>query len=554
MGKILHFNDDARRRLQAGVDELADAVKVTLGPKGRNVVLERLTGAPTITNDGVSIAREIELSDPFKNMGAQLVREVATKTSDLTGDGTTTATLLAQGIVREGMRTIDEGANPMLLRHGIEVATERVVAHLRGQARPVSGRDDLRHVATIAGKEDDSIGEAVAEALDHVGEEGVVTVEESPLPGISVEFVEGMLVENGFVSPYMATDQTRMETVYEDPYIFMTTKPISAVQDLMPLLDTVMKQPRPLVILAEKVDGAALGMLVHNASHGTLEAVAVRAPGFGHRRIAHLKDLAAFTGGEVITEEAGLTLENVRREYLGSARRVIVTEHSCTFVEGAGTAEAVETRLGQIRNEAERAPHENDREIARERLAKLASRLAVIHVGAATDVVLNEKRHRTEGALAATRAAVSEGIVPGGGTALLRAEEALEDLELEGDYATGADLVRRVLSEPLYWIATNAGYDGQAAIDQVRAMPDGGGLERAHGRVRRPARGRRDRPGARDAAHDRERGVGRRAAAHDRGGRGRGAARPARRDHRARLRRPRGGAGEAELAGVTDPA
>ena len=476
MGKILHFNDDARRRLQAGVDELADAVKVTLGPKGRNVVLERLTGAPTITNDGVSIAREIELSDPFKNMGAQLVREVATKTSDLTGDGTTTATLLAQGIVREGMRTIDEGANPMLLRHGIEVATQRVVEHLRSQARPVSSRDDLRHVATIAGKEDVMIGEAVAEALAHVGEEGVVTVEESPLPGISVEFVEGMLVENGMVSPYMATDQTRMETVYEDPYIFMTTKPISAIPDLMPLLDQVMKEPRPLVILAEKVDGAALGMLVHNASHGTLEAVAVRAPGFGHRRIAHLKDLAAFTGGEVITEEAGLTLDNVRREYLGSARRVIVTEHSCTFVEGAGTAEAVETRLGQIRNEAEHAPHENDREIAKERLAKLASRLAVIHVGAATDVVLSEKRHRTEGALAATRAAVSEGIVPGGGTALLRAEEALESLELEGDYATGADLVRRVLSEPLYWIATNAGYDGRAAIDEVRSMATGGGL------------------------------------------------------------------------------
>ena len=476
MGKILHFNDDARRRLQAGVDALADAVKVTLGPKGRNVVLERLTGAPTITNDGVSIAREIELSDPFENMGAMLVREVATKTSDLTGDGTTTATLLAQGIVREGMRTIDEGANPMLLRHGIEVATQRVVEHLRSQARPVSSRDDLRHVATIAGKEDVMIGEAVAEALDHVGQEGVVTVEESPLPGISVEFVEGMLVENGMVSPYMATDQTRMETVYEDPYIFMTTKPISAIPDLMPLLDQVMKEPRPLVILAEKVDGAALGMLVHNASHGTLEAVAVRAPGFGHRRIAHLKDLAAFTGGEVITEEAGLTLENVRREYLGSARRVIVTEHSCTFVEGAGSAEAVEARLGQIRNEAEHAPHENDREIAKERLAKLASRLAVIHVGAATDVVLSEKRHRTEGALAATRAAVGEGIVPGGGTALLRAEEALENLELEGDYATGADLVRRVLSEPLYWIATNAGYDGRAAIDEVRSMAPGGGL------------------------------------------------------------------------------
>src|SRR3954469_11126194 len=351
MGKMLHFNHDARRLLQAGVDELADTVKVTLGPKGRHVVLERMTGAPTITNDGVSIAREIELSDPFMNMGAQLVREVANKTSDLTGDGTTTATLLAQGIVREGMRTIEEGANPMLLRRGIELATERVVEDLRGQARPVEGREDLRHVATIAGKEDERIGEAVAEALDRVGEEGVVTVEESPLPGITVEFVEGMLVENGFVSPYMATDQTRMETVYENPYVFMTTKPITAVQDLMPLLDQVMKEPRPLVILAEKVDGAALGMLVHNSAHGTLEAVAVRAPGFGHRRIAHLKDLAAFTGGEVITEEAGLTLENVRREYLGSARRVIVTEHSCTFVEGAGSEEAVRTRLGQIRQE-----------------------------------------------------------------------------------------------------------------------------------------------------------------------------------------------------------
>ena len=476
MGKILFFNQDARRMLQAGVDELADAVKVTLGPKGRNVVLERLTGVPTITNDGVSIAREIELSNPFKNMGAQLVREVATKTSDLTGDGTTTATVLAQGIVREGMRTIEEGANPMLLRRGIEVAVERVVEDLRSQARPLSGRDDLRHVATIAAKEDERIGEAVADALDRVGEDGVVTVEETPLPGLSVDFVEGMVVENGLISPYMASDQMRMETVYEDPYIFMTTKPISAVADLMPLLDQVMKQPRPLVILSEKVEGAALGMLVNNVSHGTLEAVAVRAPGFGHRRIAHLKDLAAFTGGDVITEEAGLSLESVKREHLGSARRVIVTEHSCTFIEGGGTPEAVEARLSQIRNEVERAPHEQDREVARERLAKLSSSLAVINVGAATEVVLDEMRHRTEGALAATRAAVSEGIVPGGGTALLRAERALENLDLEGDYATGADLVRRVLSEPLFWIATNAGYDGRAAIDQVRAMPEGGGL------------------------------------------------------------------------------
>jgi chaperonin GroEL len=481
MGKKLHFNHDARQRLQAGVDELADTVKVTLGPKGRNVVLERLTGAPTITNDGVTIAREIELGDPFKNMGAQLVREVASKTSDLTGDGTTTATLLAQGIVREGMLTIEEGANPMLLRRGIELAVERVVEDLRRQARPVSGAGDLRHVATIAAKEDERIGAAVAEALDRVGDDGVVTVEESPLPGMDVEFVEGMLVENGLVSPYMATDQTRMETVYENPYVFMTTKPISAIPDLMPLLDAVMKEPRPLVILAEKVDGAALGMLVHNAAHGTLEAIAVRAPGFGHRRIAHLKDLAAFTGGEVITDEAGLTLTNVKREYLGSARRVIADEHGCTFLEGAGSRDAVEARLGQIRNEAANAPHETDREVARERLAKLSSALAVIHVGAATDVVLAEKRHRTEGALSATRAAMAEGIVPGGGTALLRAERALDGMGLEGDYAIGADLVRRVLSEPLFWIATNAGYDGAATVDQVRAMPEGGGLNALSG-------------------------------------------------------------------------
>src|SRR5688572_11695640 len=441
MGKILHFNHDARRRLQAGVDELADTVKVTLGPKGRNVVLERLTGAPTITNDGVSIAREIELADPFKNMGAQLVREVANKTSDLTGDGTTTATLLAQAMVREGMRTIEEGANAMLLRRGIEEATERVVEALGDGARPVVGRDDLRHIATIAAKEDERIGDAIAEALDRVGEEGVVTIEETALPGIEVDFVEGLRVENGFISPYMAADQQRMETVYENPYILMTTKPISHPNDLMPALGAIARSPRPLVILAEKVDGAALGMLIHNSSHGTLEAVAVRAPGFGHRRIAHLQDLAVFTGGHVITDETGLALENVELSWLGSARRVVIGADSTTFVEGAGSPEAVAARLGQIRGEIERATQERDLEVAQERLATLSSKLAVIRVGAATDVELGEKRRRTEGALAATRAAVSEGIVPGGGTALLRAEESLAGLELEGDYAAGAEIV-----------------------------------------------------------------------------------------------------------------
>ncbi len=476
MGKILHFNDDARRLLAAGVDELADTVKVTLGPKGRNVVLERLTGAPTITNDGVSIAREIELSDPFKNMGAQLVREVANKTSDLTGDGTTTATLLAQALVRAGMRVIDEGANPMILRYGIEDAVELVVAELQRMARAIDDPAQLLHVATIAAKEDTRIGRAVAQALERVGEEGVVSVEQSELPGISVEFVEGLHVENGHVSPYLIRDQVRMETVFEDPYILMTTKPISAVQDLMPALDAVMRSPRPLVILAEKVDGAALGMLVQNNQHGTLEAVAVRAPGFGHRRVAYLEDLAAFTGGRVISPDAGLSLDNVTAETFGRARRVVVSEDATTFIEGAGSADAVGARMGQIRVELERATNENDVESLRERLARLSSRLAVIRVGGATDVEVKERFRRTEGSLAATRAAMAEGIVSGGGTALLRAERALADSDAEGDRAIGIDVVRSVLSEPAFWVAANAGFDGHAVVDQVRAMDDGHGL------------------------------------------------------------------------------
>jgi chaperonin GroEL len=476
MGKILRFNDDARRQLVAGVNELADTVKVTLGPKGRNVALERLTGAPTITNDGVSIAREIQLSDPFKNMGAQLVKEVASKTSDLTGDGTTTATVLTQAIVREGMRSITEGANPMLLRRGIEQATERVVTDLRRRARPVVGKSDLRQIATIAGNNDEQIGEAIAEALDRVGDEGVVSIEESPMPELSVEFVEGVHFDNGYLSPYLVTDPGRMETVFEDPYILLTNKTIARVQDLMPVLDQVMKAPRPLVIMAENVEGSALGMLVANKNRGTLEAVAVRAPGFGHRRIAHLQDLAVFTGGEVITEEAGLTLAHVKLESLGRARRVTVTADGTTVIEGAGTAADVDARLDQIRVELERATEERDREVLRERLARLASRVAVIRVGAATDIELKEKRMRTEAALAATQAAVAEGIVPGGGTSLLRAEAVLDDIGLEGDYAIGVDVIRNVLAEPLYWIATNAGYDGRAVIDQVRAMPDGDGF------------------------------------------------------------------------------
>jgi chaperonin GroEL len=477
MGKRLYFNHDARLLLQAGVDELANTVKVTLGPKGRNVVLERLAGAPTITNDGVSIAREIELSNQFKNMGAQLVREVANKTSELTGDGTTTATLLAQAIVREGMRALDDGANPMLLRRGIEQATEVLTDALKAMARPVEGRDALLHVATIAAKEDEFIGEAVASALDRVGAEGVVTIEESDLPGLAVEFGEGMLVENGWVSPYMVTDRHKMETVFENPLILMTTKPITHPQDLLPTLDLVMKASRPLLILAEKLDGGALGMLVTNNQHRTIQAVAARAPGFGHRRIQHLGDVAAFTGGQVIADEAGLTLASVRPEHLGGARRVIVTADSTTIIEGAGTREGVDGRLAEIRAELARASQDRDVEIMQERLARLASRLAVIRVGAATEPALRDRMRRTEGSLAATQAALAEGIVPGGGTALLRSASSLDALELEGDYQRGVEVVRDVLTEPLFWIAANAGYDGRAAIDQVSAMPDGHGLD-----------------------------------------------------------------------------
>jgi chaperonin GroEL len=476
MGKILRFNDEARRQLQAGVDALADTVKVTLGPKGRNVVLERMAGGPVITNDGVSIAREIELSNPFQNMGAQIVNEVATKTSDLTGDGTTTATVLAQALVRAGMQAITEGANPMVLRRGIERATEKVVEDLRARARPVLGRSDLRQVATIAGKDDEEIGEAIAEALERVGEEGVISIEESLQSGLSVEFVEGMHFDNGYLSPYMVTDTTRMETVFEDPYILLTNKPIKHVQDIMPLLDQVMKAPRPIVILAENVEASALGMLVTNTSRGTLQAVAVRAPGFGHRRVAHLQDLAAFTGGTVISEDAGLTLEKVRLESLGRARRVTVTAHSTTVMEGAGTQKAVEDRLRQMRVELSQATQEHDIDVLTERIARLASKVAVIRVGAPTELALRERRMRTEGALAATQAAVAEGLVPGGGTALLRAERALDDLGLEGDAAVGAEVVRSVLSAPLYWIASNAGYDPHQVIEQVRGMGDGEGL------------------------------------------------------------------------------
>src|SRR4051794_2753593 len=379
------------------------------------------------------------------------------------------------------MLALDEGANPMLLRRGIEEATAALVEELKRVARPVEGRDQLEHIATIAAKEDEVIGAAIADAMDRVGPEGVVTVEQSEMPGISVDFVEGVNVDNGWISPYMVRDRTRMETVLEEPYILMTAEPISHTQDLMPTLDAVMKSPRPIIILAEKVDGAALGMLVTNNQHRTLEAVAVRAPGFGHRRIHHLGDLAAFTGGQVIAQEAGLTLAHVKPESLGRARRVVVTADSTVFVEGAGTREAVEGRLSEIRAELARASQDRDIEVLQERLARLALRLAVIRVGAPTEVVLNERMRRTQGALAATQAAISEGVVAGGGTALLRSAPALDALAQDGEYGRGVDVVRAVLTEPLYWIASNAGYDGQATVDQVKAMSDGHGLDAVSG-------------------------------------------------------------------------
>src|SRR3954454_2084672 len=413
MGKRLYFNHEARRLLQDGVDALANTVKVTLGPKGRNVVLERLAGAPTITNDGVTIAREIELSNQYKNMGAQLVREVANKTSDETGDGTTTATLLAQAIVREGMHALDEGANPMLLRTGIEEAAAAISAELERVARPVEG-PDLVKVATIAAKEDRGIGSVVAEAIERVGPEGVVTLEESEEPGVTVRFVEGMVVENGWLSPYMVRDRERMETVFEHPLVFMTNKPLKHPNDLMPVLNAAGRDgARPLVILCETAEASALGMLVHNTQGGALQAVAVRAPGFGHRRIQHLGDLAAFCGGTVIAEEAGLSLEMVSPEHFGTAKRVVVNADDCTFIEGGGDAADVAGRLSELRAELARAVHDRDIEILQERIARLSANLAVIRVGAPTEPALKERFRRTEGSLAATQAAGSEGGLTG---------------------------------------------------------------------------------------------------------------------------------------------
>ncbi|WP_419921337.1 chaperonin GroEL [Candidatus Poriferisodalis sp.] len=467
MPKILKFSDEARRGLEAGVNKLADAVKVTLGPKGRNVVLEKSFGAPTITNDGVSIAREIELDDPFENMGAQLVKEVATKTNDVAGDGTTTATVLAQAIVHEGLRNVAAGANPMELKRGIEAAVAAAVDAMGNMATDVS--DDKGKIASVAGisSADTTIGEILADAFDRVGKDGVISVEESNTFGVDLEFTEGMQFDKGFLSPYFVTDPDRQEAVFDDAYLLFVNGKIGSVSELVPVLEKVMQSGKALVIIAEDVEGEALATLVVNKIRGTFASVAVKAPGFGERRKAMMADMAILTGGEVISEEVGLKLENTSVELLGTARKVIITKDDTTIVEGGGSSADVEGRVTQIKREIEDTDSDWDREKLQERLAKLAGGVAVIQVGAATEVELKEKKHRIEDAVSATRAAIEEGIVPGGGTALLRVRGAISALDLSGDEATGANMVHRALDAPTRQIAQNAGYEGAVVVQQV---------------------------------------------------------------------------------------
>jgi len=476
MAKDLRFSKDARALLEVGVNALADAVKVTLGPKGRNAVLEKLTGAPTITNDGVTIAKEIQLRDPFANMGAQLLKEVATKTNGVAGDGTTTATVLAQAMVREGLRAVDAGANPIQLKRGIERATTAVVDTLRQRSRNTTGEADLRHVATLSANNDGDIGDVIAAALTRVGAGGVVTVEEWPQFGLGLSYVDGVEFDHGFVSPYFVTDKDRMEAVLEDAYVLLTNQKISTVQTLMPVLEQVQRAKKPLLILCENIDGPALSMLVTNNVHDTFRSVVVRAPGFGHRRVAELEDLAALLGGTVVSPESGLALENVRIEHLGQAAKVTVSERFTTLVGGAGSKTDVEARIGQLERELDRAENEHDQDNLQLRIARLSGRVAVIHVGAATDVELREKLHRVEDSLSATRAALEEGVVAGGGVALLQAQPALDLLELTGDVAKGREIVRRAVEEPLRWIAINAGFDGDEVVATVAKLPVGHGF------------------------------------------------------------------------------
>ncbi len=476
MAKDLLFREDARKKLERGVNALADAVKITLGPKGRNVVLEKKYGSPTITNDGVTIAREIELEDPFENMGAQLVKEVATKTNDVAGDGTTTATVLAQAIIREGLKNVAAGANPMYLKKGIEQATSLVVKRIGETAKPIETKEAIAQVASISAA-DSEIGDLIAEAMEKVGKDGVITVEESNTLGTTLDVVEGMQFDRGYVSPYMVTDSERMEAVLEDPYILITDKKISAVNDMLPVLEKTMQLSKPLFIIAEDVEGEALATLVVNKLRGTLNVVAVKAPGFGDRRKAMLSDIAVVTGGQVISEEVGLKLENTTVDMLGSARQIRVTKEETTIVDGKGKSEDIQGRIGQIRNEIEDTTSDYDKEKLQERLAKLSGGVAVIQVGAATETELKEKKHRIEDALSATRAAVEEGIVAGGGTMLADAVTALDNLGASGDIATGIDLVRRSLVEPLRLIAQNAGVEGAIVVEKVKVSELGIGFD-----------------------------------------------------------------------------
>jgi chaperonin GroEL len=470
MAKIVKYTEDARRGLEAGVNRLADAVKVTLGPKGRNVVLDKKWGAPTITNDGVSIAREVELDDPFENMGAQLVKEVATKTNDIAGDGTTTATVLAQAIVKAGLRNVAAGANPMSLQRGINKAVDAAVDSIAAMAKEIDDKSEIAQVAAISAA-DAAIGEVIADAIDKVGKDGVVTVEESNTFGIELDFTEGMLFDKGFLSPYFVTDPERQEAVLEDPYILFYASKISAVSDLLPVLEKVMQAGKPLVIIAEDIEGEALATLVVNKIRGTFNSAAVKAPGFGERRKAMLQDMAILTGGQVISEEVGLKLDSVTLDLLGQADKVIITKDETTIVGGKGNSEDVAGRIAQLKKEIENTDSDWDREKLQERLAKLAGGVAVVKVGAATEVELKEKKHRIEDAVSATKAAIDEGVVAGGGTALLRSRAAIETVlaKLEGDEATGARIVYSAVEAPTHTIAENAGDSGAVVVERVRS-------------------------------------------------------------------------------------
>ncbi|GAB3438619.1 chaperonin GroEL [Streptomonospora sediminis] len=480
MPKILEFRDEARRALERGVDHLADSVKVTLGPRGRNVVIDKKFGAPTITNDGVTVAREIELDDPYENLGAQLVKEVATKTNDAAGDGTTTATVLAQALVHQGLRSVAAGASPMSLKKGIDTAAQKVADVLIERARAVGEREDIAYVATNSAQ-DAQIGDMIAEAFDKVGKDGVITVEEAPTMGLDLDFTEGMQFDKGYVSPYFVTDNERQEAVLEDALILINQGKISSLNELLPLLEKAAQTKKPLLVIAEDIEGDALSALVVNKIRGALNVAAVKAPGFGERRKAMLQDIATLTGGQVIAEEVGLTLENAELDALGSARRVTITKDDTTIVDGNGDQSEVDDRVNQIRKEIENSDSDWDREKLQERLAKLAGGVSVLRVGAATEVELKEKKHRLEDAISATRAAIEEGIVPGGGASLVHAAAELDDLGLSGDEATGVKIVRDSLVEPARWIAENGGAEGYVITYRIAELPVGQGYNAATG-------------------------------------------------------------------------